>query len=769
MPTLLMMQWGVIGFFVAIHFLLGFLRGTSKSTYFTIVSIVMTFVTLWLVSLMSINIFFTGGRTLQSVIEMIAARAGFTLPTEVTTYLFDPAVTPFIIAIIDLVIRIIGFFSLYPIIKGFFTLIIFKPIWKRIILPALLKRQNDRQLQRFESHNNGKQKFTPSKRLRKNIFSRIFGGMMGGVRGAVVAFIFLLPILVMSSFIGGLGDVLPIQATNGTQPLSSDNQDLMAIPGLDGAMGDMIKDYFAQIDEMNANGLAAYTNQIVIGGKTIDRYLFDMVFTTTVVEGDKKTEINWAGELESIIGVGKAVLESGFLDEDFKIEDVSKDDLVYVEKIFNHIGNSSLLGYMIPFATRYGVENFLPDFIGGVSIDDRPKSKAAIDEFVNIDWKVEFNNIYKIVEATLEFGSVSELMTYANNPELLAELTPAEAEKLANIFRALGNMETLSLISAAVDLATTMDQVKEQIQWIAPEEVEGYLQDRLGFIIDNPKFFTGDNGEIYRIADFIEAIFSDEFGDVDLVALMNASADPEAFVAAQNEEWINNLFVKLVDIQLIIESIPLGVDFGLYSVSGSQISAELAEQMQTRLAEIDWEDEILNVGEIYTEALKLGAESLLGDNPNYYTVIDNIAINHMGSLRLIVGKIFEDSAIVNAAIEIASPMLIETMIEDPELREVVTKTLMSDPDSGVVDFKFGQEFNNILTIVESIYKFTTITELTSISEMVLDQKVELFAGFGSLSTAEYNTFKTAFADLQILNRADASALDYAKARFAVEQ
>ncbi len=769
MPSLLMIQWGVVGFFVLIHFLLGFMRGTSKSTYFTIVSIVMTFVTLWLVSLMSINALFVGGNTFQSYINMIAARVGFTIPTEVSNYLFDPAITPFIIAIIDLVIRIIGFFSLYPIIKGFFTLIIFKPIWKRVLLPILLKKQNDRQAQRFEERNNGKQKFVPAKRLRKNIFSRFGGGLMGGLRGAVVAFVFLLPLLVMASFIDGFGDILPIQSSNGSQALSGGDQELVAIPGLDGALGDMLADYLAQIDEMNANGLTSITSQIVINGKPLERYLFDMVFTTKVVEEDKVTEINWAGELESILGVGKVILESGFLEEGFQVEDISKEHLPYIEQLFTHIGNSDLLGYMIPFATRYGVENLLPDMVGGVNIYEREKSKAAIDEFVSIDWSVEFNNIYGIAEAVLEFGSVSELMVYANNPELIAELSPEEGAKLANIFRALGNMETLSLISAALDLATTMDQVKEQIQWIAPEEVEEYLQDRLAFIIDDPKFFTGDSGEIYRIADFIEAIFTDEFGDVDLTAFLNASADPEAFAEAQNEEWINNLFVKLVDIQLLIESIPMGVDFGLYTASGSQVSAELAEEMAIRLEEIDWEAEILNIGEIYTEALKIGVTSLLGENPQYYAIIDDVAINHMDGIRTIVSKIFEDSALVSAAIEIASPMLVETMIEDPELKEIALNALMSDPDSGEVDFNFGQEFNNVLTIVESIYKFTTISELNSFSTMTLDQKVELFAGFGSLNNTEYNTFKSAFENLQILNRADVAALDYAKARFEVEQ
>jgi len=252
MPSMLLIQWGVFGFFVAINFLLGFFRGTSKSLYFTVVSIFLTIVTLIIVSSISLNWFLSATFTFQDLITLIQGYLPITVPADILAYLIDPALTGLIVAIIDLVIRVIAFFSLYPVIKSLLTLIIFKPIWKRIILKKMLAKQNEKEKQEFEEdseRNSTKKKFVPRKRLNKNIMSRFFGGMVGSVRGAVVGFIFLLPVLVFSGFIAGLGSEPTIESNNNAQ-LGAGNQQLIALPS-------MVQDYLDQVKEMNEQGLAS--------------------------------------------------------------------------------------------------------------------------------------------------------------------------------------------------------------------------------------------------------------------------------------------------------------------------------------------------------------------------------------------------------------------------------------------------------------------------------------------------------------------------------
>jgi hypothetical protein len=329
MPSLLVIQWGIVGFFVAIHFIFGFLRGSSKSTYFSIVSIVTTFISLWLVSLLSFNLIFSESFTLTSAIEMVTGMIGFAIPAEFLVYVEDPQIVAIVFAFADLVLRIIGFITLYPIIKFFITLIVFKPIWKHGIKKNLLKKQNDKALAKFEESPHGKKKFVPSKKLQKNFLGRFFGAFMGGIRGFVMAFVFLLPILVIAGFLADVPDVVTIRVFSNEETLSTgDSTDLIALPPV-------VEDYLAQIKEMNESGLGAITRQIVINGKPVDRLIFDMIFTTQViVEDEEPLEINFVQELGNIVGIAKVLLDGGYLEDDFDFTTISTDNLEDIEAIF---------------------------------------------------------------------------------------------------------------------------------------------------------------------------------------------------------------------------------------------------------------------------------------------------------------------------------------------------------------------------------------------------------------------------------------------------
>jgi len=263
MPSFLMIQWGVIGFFVGIHFLIGFLRGSSKSTYFTIVSIILTVITLWIVSIISFSWIFGSSFSLASLLQFVEKYTGSLVPAEYITYLEDPALSGFIVAIMDLVLRIIAFVLLYPFIKFSLTLTIFRPIWKHGIKKALLKKQNEKQEVIFEEKGLVDKKFVKSKKLKKNVLGRFFGGAMGAVRGFVVAFVFLIPVLVFSGYLSVVSTDVVIDDTS-NQTLSTGNQQLIAIPS-------EIQDILDNINEMNQGGLSSMTKDILIGGKPIEQ------------------------------------------------------------------------------------------------------------------------------------------------------------------------------------------------------------------------------------------------------------------------------------------------------------------------------------------------------------------------------------------------------------------------------------------------------------------------------------------------------------------
>ncbi|MBE0700403.1 MAG: hypothetical protein IH571_01830, partial [Acholeplasmataceae bacterium] len=487
-----------------------------------------------------------------------------------------------------------------------------------------------------------------------------------------------------------------------------------------------------------------------------------------VVEGKAVGELNLGNEFEGIFGIAEILIDGGYLEDGFQIESISSDNLADFEQIFGFVGQSQLIGYMIPVATRFGFETFLPEELG-INFYDRTASAKALEEFETINWDEEFDRLYVFLESILEFGSIGEIMNYADNPELLAELTPAQGEELANIFRTLGDLKTLTLLNVAIDYATTLEEVQEMISWMDPSEVEAYLGERLDFIFENENFFIGEEGEVYRIAQLIETIFSDEFGDVNLVSFFEGMNDPAALLEEQNEAWIGALIEDLINIQLIIEGIPLGVDFAIYTTFTEDAEAELAEDLADALENISWDEEIGNVSDIYKEVLKLGLASIMGEEPDYFAFLDDVIINNMDTVRTLVEKIFEESQVVNATLEIATPIIIDRFVEDQDLKDLLNDAMMSDPESEVIDFNFGQEVNNLLTLVESLYNFTTISELATLSDMNTEALFDLAANFGSMSQAHFTELTDAVESLQFVSKAGHSLLTYVKNLTDIEQ
>ena len=757
LPSLLIIQWGIVGFFVVIYFLLGFLRGGSKSTYFTIVSFITTFVSLFAISFISIRFLLTGSNTLVSFIQQIEGLVGGGfVPDEVYAYLADPLIVAFAVALIDLVLRIIGFIVLYPLIKGLLTLIIFRPIWSFGIKRALIARQNDKLADKAAEKGIT---FKPKRRLKKNFFGRFWGGIMGAFQGALVAFVTLMPILIIAGF-------LTVPASEGE--LNQQNPDVVplatTLPGL-GGITSMLDDYLVQIDELNTQGLGAILKQIKVAGKPIDRYIFDRIFTTQFKQGEDVKNINWINELEGILNIARVVYDGEYIHNGVQLSDIDESKLDDLNTVFSYLKKSDLIALMIPTAAQFGLSQFKDQLPTGIT---EQSANDALEAFKTINWNNEFNNIQGIVEALLTFGSVEELQAYLADPMTLLDLSPEEGVKLANVVRAMGNLQILNLVSFGAEYATTMTQLQSQISWLDDEDRQAYLEEKLAFIIQSEAFFNGTDGEFARLALLIEAIFTDEHGDVNLRQLIDIK-NVDDFVAAQNEDWIDGVLERVVDLELLLNAIPVGVDYALYTQLGSLVDQALASRIETALNDISWQDEILNVGDIYKEVVRIGAAELLGDNPNYLEFLDKTVENNLSNVRVIIGKIFTDSALVNAALELAAPLLVERFVTDESLRLIINDILISDPESDVVDFNVGQELNTLLSIIEKIYIFSSASELVTFGQMVTESKFELFSRFGSLTLVEFNELKDSFESLQILSRIGSQGLAYVKELSGIEQ
>jgi hypothetical protein len=724
---------------VGLFFLLGVFRGAQKSLYFLIVNIITTILVIFLISQISIYLLFNFIDQ-QSFFDMINGYAGGALD-DYMSYLNDPTISNTIFIFVDLVLRIVGFFVLYPILKRILTFLIFRPIWSFGIKKAIIRKQNNDLEDKSQEQNKN---FKKRKRIKKGPVNRLVGGLFGGVHGFIIVFMILIPVTVTASYVSDVD-------TTALASIGSDSDQLAT--GVGGfQIPDEILQYLEEVQEMNELGFASITRQIIINESPIDQYIFDEIFTVQTEIDDEVVDVNFISELENIMGIATILINGGYLDEDFDYTQISTDNLEDVEAIFDYIGSSDVLSYMVPVAAKYGIENILADQIG-MNLYDRDASQAAIDMFLNIDWNNEFDRLYALVESVLEFGSVEEIMAFADDPTTLTDITPEQGVALANILRSVGDLEVLSLINVGIDYLTTLEEVQTNISWIDnASEKEDYLQEKLAFILDDPDFFVGENGEITEIANLIELIFSDTYGDTNLDVIVDANGDPGVILEQSNAAWVSALISQLTELELLMNALPIGVDFALYEIGGDTIDQTLADDFETVMADVDWTDEFDNFDNIYQSIVKLGLEEILSDNPDYYAYIDDIVTNNMDDVRDIIAYIFEDSQIVGSALDILAPTLIENYLTDEDIKEIVQDIVLDDEDA--FDFNVGQEIISILDIAELTYGFADIQSLQGFTTMTQEEQLTLLADFGDMDDEDYTAFLAAFDNLQILNRID---------------
>lgn len=748
MALALLIQWGIVAVFVAFHFLIGFIRGTSKSAFYTFASIILTITLFWALSFVSIRLFFSDTEALYNFAQSVSNQA---IPTNVEQYILDPDLSGVVFFVIDIVFRIILLLLLYPIVKRLLLWLVFMPIWKTAIFNNLLKRQNEKEKEEFRRRSDRKGQPKLSHKLKPNPASRLGGGLIGAFHGVFLAIIFLLPVIVLANLVSDLDGIVQLQSDN-TITLGNSTNELVTLP-------DEFADYFDQINELNEKGLGFITRQIKIGNKSIDHFLFDLVFTVELVDpSDQVTKIELGSELASLVGIATVVIEGGYLKDDFEFEEISSHNLPDIEKIFGYLGQSKLLTGMIPIATRYGVNNQLSDYLE-VNLYERQASSSALDSFENVVWEDEFDRLYQVTEVILQFGSIAELMNYAENPELLAELTLEQRLQVVEIIEALSRLETLGLINAGLDYATTLEGVQSQLTWIPEANREDYLQDRLSFILENADYFTKENGSFKQLSHLLKTVASNE--DVDFTVLLNNINNPSVFLSEDVSLIVGDILRGITDVDLFIDVIPFGLDFLLYRQLGTQVEEALAEEIIAAFEDINWSDEFENIASVYETAARIGLANFF-NNPDVSEVIDTIIINHMDSVREIVERIFERSEVVNAALLIASPIILDTFVENQDLKTIIEEVLYNS-ETNELDFAFGAEINRLINVVEISYQFTSYSEIMNLNQnFSVHELANLVARFGELSESDYNKFVSSLTELQLLNRAIQPALLYVR-------
>ena len=698
MPSLILIQWGVVGFFVAIHFIFGFLRGTLRSGYYTIANILVMLFILWVVSTISISTFFTA----ESLIELIQSNTGNAIPSDIVTYLSDPNVFAFVVAIADVIIKLVLFYILFIFFRWFLSFVFFGAIWELTIGRYL--KQSAKKAQLVDG---AEQTAKVVKVKRKKTFaSRLGGALIGSVRGLVTAFVLLMPLLIIFSSLSNLTFDDTTISNDIVSELNMNERPVESIITND------IEDMIEWLNELNDENV---TNIFGNLGTT----LFDWSFETSFENG---RAFNIKDELSVVVQVVDVLNDNGFLDSSLSldVETLTEDNIDTLNEVIDLIQSSSLVVGALDTGSFVLADGLIEELLG-VDFSDNVNAENALNELKDLNWSDEFDNLQAIVEALLAFGSVNELLDLANDPNQVFELSSEEVTALADVVRRLGDLQLMKLLNIGLEYAITLDEVTSFVEWVPENEREDYLRDVLATILSDTEFFYGEDGDIYNVANLVEIVLT-QYGDFAITQLLSEDFTVDSLFSEDVEAFIDATLEGIGELQTFVQFLPIAVDFGIYTVTEST-EESVAEALAETIESLDVTSEFETFADIYASLVTIGVEQFLSEDADVIALVDGIVKDNIDDVKILVDQVFEQSVLVNATLEVATPILIDTFISDEALSDILKTVLLTDDE---IAFSIGAEIVKLLDITKSIHdvaSFETLLDATTNSDdflMLLD-------------------------------------------------
>ncbi|HHT55421.1 MAG TPA: hypothetical protein GX012_02535, partial [Acholeplasma sp.] len=708
-------QWGIFFGFILINMLIGFKRGFKKTSYYTIVSIGLTLLLMFGISFITINWFFKNPETLVEYVERFVD-----IPEDVRGIVINESVSPLLYVIIDIVLKIAVFVILYPIIKFILTITIFKPIYKRTI------GKND-------------------KIKRPNLGSRLGGSLVGSVKGVFLTVMILLPIIVIA---GAFNQYNP---TEGNISDTSNNNYVLLEDGTSNE-GDLeeIEEIMEIIKLFHENGLGNALSKFKLRGKSIDRQIFDLMFTSRVEDNQgNKVSVKLSEELDSIGLIVQILVEKGYLEDDFDFNEINYDDhFKDLETMIQALGDSKMLNLAVPIAISVLYdEGYITDELG-FDVLEKEHTRKAFEALKNFSFKDELNTISNTLKEVLLVGSVEELIELSKNPELIDELSSEQKTSVANILKELRHLQVLKGANIAIEYLLNDEGVLEEITWT--NEPYEYLVNQLDFILNNEDFLKE---ELLSISTLVDNLLQLDFKYSNLLD-EEGKFDPQTLLLPNAEALVTTALDGISGLQLVVNGIPLGVDYFLYTSSNTNIQ-ELADQLSEIAQNQDYESEIDNINEIYSIAIALGVSQYF-NKEDALVVTDRILSSDDGfaNIKTIINNIFVGSNAVNEVLNVAGESILEMIIKDQELLDLALLVVSNE------DFSYGAEIVNLINVFESVYDEEDL-KLTTIRQIARAKDYAEFANiFGSMEEEKFDSFKESIFNLQTIKFASKELAEF---------
>lgn len=757
-----LLQWLILLLFVVIYTLLGLKRGTKKALYNLITSLFTTFIVLLFISFLSIKVILPPDKLLELIQK---ANLG-----DVENYILDESgnlnsnLYGVIYPILNVIFRMVLYIIIYPLFKLLLSLFVYRILWNKVFNK---QKENSKTNEKVEDINTNanevenekidvvKKQNKKTKEEDKNpcLRDRLIGATIGVFRGILVTFVFLLPLLGISASFSKF-ELATTEGENlSTTSTSNSNSN-----------SETIEEVIKSVKAFSNSGVGAIFNARAEGKRSFSQVLFDFGFSQNIKTDESyvddkhtKTNFDFSKELNLYVDIFKVAYQNGYL-EDFDIDNLGENpnDSKAIEEILNNLSESDLTEIIARVGTDIVINKVLPEKLEGFDPNSNT-TKEIVAELKKLDWNKEFLSLSDVTKEVLLFGSVKDIKEIANNPEKLMEMSEADRKKIGTIVEEIGDLQLLIATNIGVEYMIRQDSLLNKVTWLDTKEDKiMYLETRLNFLLSNKTLVKDD---ITSLSTFISDLLDDDFKQLLQPILNNEKFNVDNLPTS---EAVNKILTDLTDIDLLMNIFPLGIDFYVYN-NMPEIVPETADKISKLFENPDtMKGEVNNIKDIYANLLEIGLQPFFEDDVKLVEVIDRILEDDtkFDSVKIIVNKLFTDSKVISDLAKLVAEPMIESKVEDEELKQVLLKALNED-------FEYGKEVNNLMDILETVYSFTNLTELKSISD---GDKVENILNIvKELDSDILNDLEVDIKDLQIVNNAGLDFVKYIQSKKNIEQ
>ncbi|MDR2821988.1 MAG: hypothetical protein LBV58_00340 [Acholeplasmatales bacterium] len=727
-------QWLLVGLFVLIYFLGGLKKGSKKSLFFFVFNLIAAAISLLLISLFSFR-WFVKPDNFYTFIHDLSNRYYSAALVTIENYeplLRDINIANIILGFVDLALKIVLFFILYPILKFLLRLIIGRPIWKAINKNIIYNEVTKKRILYGNSAPINKKE---TSRYKKSFLSRLGGGGIGILSGLFAGLIYILPLVILISVVDNIDfekvNNLPVELVQESETAYLSSGSNLSAPILDSDMLSLI----GLVQNVSKKGVSP----LYFGLKDS---LFNAFFDVNIGFNKK---FSLGSELKNINEILNVVIEGNLVD----YKNISKEDSGSLNEIFNRLSKSTIFTDLIPAALNASltpglISSFLSDpIVGDLTIDDllnNEKFSSYLKLLSEIDLGEDLTTLYKVVDNLLDYGKLDELLALfeaLSNFDL--DYLETNGIKIRNLlvgtFEQIKDLKLLLLLNTVISIVPEISEVRNLISWIPEENVKNYLEENLEFIIDDPDFFIGESGEIGNLSRVVSAILGEDCSIFfELISNLNES-NTDSLISEKYYLYFNDIVDVILNDKLVENVIPIGIDFGIASLG---LEEELNEKVENLVDDVVIKDEVENIMDIYSNITNFAIQALFDGNVGLF--VEDLLTTHQKELKDIISIVFDKSALVNNILVNFSGIIVDIAVKDEEINGYLHLLL----DDTTVSENIGSD---LIKIIDGVI---LINGEMSISKLV-NQKITLKEVLTAISNCDSEIFQEIDYNLTSLN------------------